>query len=477
MDGPLGTDPARPLTQTFPAAVGRISENTLLVSHRLARLGERRRRNAGDSPRSGRGREPTKLILLPSGRLEQPRPDLSLFRPFCRFRENRWGVMPSLGISVRSPIRQSWLADSTGRESRWIFDSFARSVFVFRFPVVQQVHSALVSLGARRECRPGDCGQRTAIDRLFKTLSARNEPHHWLPSGVTAMSHIPRHTHRAVDQASTTPAWRAAIVDEQEGPASRRARGSDPAQPGPARSLLRLSGHRAPPVCRQPRHQLSRRPLSRIGVAGFGNGDEAPYVQRYTADGQLDPTFGTLGTADDSSNVFAGNLGGFSLGLEPDGKIVQSVQYNVGAQLVRYNPDGSADLTFGTSGATAPLDIEVNGQMSQLSAGYGGIAVLPDGRIVMAGEVGGSIGLAMYRADGTLDPSFNGTGTLVVTPDPGPTLTALTIIPDWRSKTARSFSRSRCHRRWGRNLPLSIQPRWLCGYDIRIGRRDERGCS
>jgi uncharacterized delta-60 repeat protein len=152
------------------------------------------------------------------------------------------------------------------------------------------------------------------------------------------------------------------------------------------------------------------------GTGAYTNGATFPYVQRYTADGQLDPTFGTLGTADDSSNVFAGNLGGFSLGLEPDGKIVQSVQYNVGAQLVRYNPDGTPDLTFGTSGSTAPLDINVNGQMSPLSAGDGGLAVLPDGRILLAGQVAGAIGLAMYRTDGTLDPSFNGNGTLVVTP-------------------------------------------------------------
>ena len=235
------------------------------------------------------------------------------------------------------------------------------------------------------------------------------------------MSHIPRHTHRAVDQASTTRhGGRRSSTNKRalllEGLEARTL--LSPGQLDPSFGYQGIV-----PLPYAANHVISY-PDGRFlvsGSAGFGNGDEAPYVQRYTADGQLDPTFGTLGTADDSSNVFAGNLGGFSLGLEPDGKIVQSVQYNVGAQPSGYNPDGSADLTFGTSGATAPLDIEVNGQMSQLSAGYGGIAVLPDGRIVMAGEVGGSIGLAMYRADGTLDPSFNGTGTLVVTPDPAHT--------------------------------------------------------
>ena len=161
-------------------------------------------------------------------------------------------------------------------------------------------------------------------------------------------------------------------------------------------------------------------PDGRILVSGTGANSFGyfPYVQRYSADGQLDPNFGTLGTA---SNVFAANLFGFSLGLEPDGKIVQSVQYNVGAQLVRYNPDGTADMTFGTSGATAPLDIDVAGQMSPFDTKHGGVAVLPDGRILMVGQVGGSIGVALYRTDGTLDPSFNGNGTLVVTPDPAHT--------------------------------------------------------
>ncbi len=155
------------------------------------------------------------------------------------------------------------------------------------------------------------------------------------------------------------------------------------------------------------------------GTRAFGNGNQAPYVQRYTAEGQLDPTFGTLGTADDSSNVFAGNLGGSGLGLEPDGKIIQVVQYNVGAQLVRYNPDGTPDLTFGTSGATAPLDFNVNGQMDPLISST--LAVLPDGRILLGGWVlnTGTVGLAMYSADGTLDPTFNKNGTVLATAESG----------------------------------------------------------
>jgi uncharacterized delta-60 repeat protein len=164
-------------------------------------------------------------------------------------------------------------------------------------------------------------------------------------------------------------------------------------------------------------------PDGRFLVAGTGSGNYGgegysfPYVQRYTADGQLDPTFGTLGTAvePNGSNVFAANLGGFDVALEPDGKIVESVEYNVGAQLIRFNPDGSLDATFGTSGATAPLDFNVAGQMIPLNAGYGNVAVLPDGRILLAGEVAGSVGLAIYGTDGTLDPSFNGNGTLLAT--------------------------------------------------------------
>jgi len=127
-------------------------------------------------------------------------------------------------------------------------------------------------------------------------------------------------------------------------------------------------------------------------------------LARYNADGSLDTTFGTGGlvTTDfGGTNEFFGELV-----LQKDGKIVAAGQASSDFVLVRYNRDGSLDMSFGTGGVVStPGTVGVNG-----------LALQKDGKIVAVGNTAGlpDFVVVRYNTDGSLDTSF-GTGGLVVT--------------------------------------------------------------
>jgi uncharacterized delta-60 repeat protein len=131
-------------------------------------------------------------------------------------------------------------------------------------------------------------------------------------------------------------------------------------------------------------------------------------VLRLTADGAPDPTFGSQGW------VRSPGLTNFSaVTLQPDGKIliagwdVPAGQQFAHMGVVRLNPDGSSDATFGPSGDGVA---EVSTTPAGATGAYAyAIALQPaDGKIVLAG--GGDYGLARLTADGTLDTSFGAGG-------------------------------------------------------------------
>ena len=168
----------------------------------------------------------------------------------------------------------------------------------------------------------------------------------------------------------------------------------------------------------------------RILVTGAGTvfRDELG-LQRFTADGQPDHTFGSAGNVDYGSGVGLGGAGE-GVAVEPDGKIVciNEDPNNHTVELVRFYDDGAIDTTFGIDGVAQPPSFTLDGNPDVHNASYYNvqIATLPDGRILLAGMVifsgivNPGCGLAMYLPNGQLDRSFNGTGTVLVSPtDPG----------------------------------------------------------
>ena len=151
-------------------------------------------------------------------------------------------------------------------------------------------------------------------------------------------------------------------------------------------------------------------PNGRIVVAGStAKVTTAPSrfcVARLRSNGTLDTAFGSGG-----KRVIS--FGGHSLGesvfgaaLQPDGKIVLAGGSDLRAAVARLNPNGSLDTTFSGDGKKtfnwAP------GDFSRTQA----VLVLPNGKLVVAGfsgPEGGDIQAARLKANGALDTAF-GTG-------------------------------------------------------------------
>jgi uncharacterized delta-60 repeat protein len=168
-------------------------------------------------------------------------------------------------------------------------------------------------------------------------------------------------------------------------------------------------------------YSVALQPDGRIVAAGYAAQATTSSVAlaRYNSDGSLDSSFGSSGLVTTDFPGF-GTVVGRSVAVQADGRILVAgntymvYQMDAGARfaLARYNSDGSLDTSFGDSGVLTTAFPGFSG-----AVGYG-VAVQPDGRIVVAGLVStgnqGVFGLARYTPDGSLDSSF-GTGGLVTT--------------------------------------------------------------
>ncbi len=155
----------------------------------------------------------------------------------------------------------------------------------------------------------------------------------------------------------------------------------------------------------------------KIVVAGeTSNGSNYDFaLARYNADGTLDTTFN--GTGKVTTSVGSGDDQASCLVVQSDGKIV--VAGNSGSNqtagtkdfaVVRYNANGSLDLTFnGTGKVTTPVGSSCDAANS--------VSLQSDGKIVVAGKTeqpsGSDIALVRYNTDGSLDSSFNGSGKVI----------------------------------------------------------------
>ena len=141
--------------------------------------------------------------------------------------------------------------------------------------------------------------------------------------------------------------------------------------------------------------------------AGLANIDFG--VVRYTADGHPDPSFN--GTGVETTDIAGRGDVANAVAVQPDGKIVAAGEAETapGAfdfALVRYNPDGTLDTSFGGDGIVT-TDLGTDDDDANA------IALQPDGKIVVVGDTDENVALARYLPDGQLDPTFNAAGTVV----------------------------------------------------------------
>jgi len=158
-------------------------------------------------------------------------------------------------------------------------------------------------------------------------------------------------------------------------------------------------------------------------------------IARYLPDGRLDTDFGNQGrVTTDFGSVWADYVDEFvaAIALQADGKILaagptQAYDYHqpvsTNFALVRYNTDGSLDLSFGDGGKVITEFATLKHEAYATS-----MVLQPDGKIVVAGHAWADrtgppwppfeFALARYLPDGNLDTSFGDGGKVLANIEP-----------------------------------------------------------
>lgn len=131
-------------------------------------------------------------------------------------------------------------------------------------------------------------------------------------------------------------------------------------------------------------------------------------LTRYNADGSIDGSFGSGGKTVTNIGTYDAVYGATLLS---DGKIValssDGTSMGSGYRLLRYNSNGTPDVTFGVNGIVTPVSSSISPN---------NITVQPDGKLLVTGSLpvpsGQDFAVARYNSDGTPDSSFDGDGVV-----------------------------------------------------------------
>src|SRR5262245_1847419 len=160
-----------------------------------------------------------------------------------------------------------------------------------------------------------------------------------------------------------------------------------------------------------------------VGMTTSGGGKDNFALARYGPKGNLDLSFSSDGLV--VTDFAQGDDEATDVAIQADGKIVvvgsaSNQTDELDFALARYNPDGTLDLSFGTSG-TVVTDFGDSDDMAH------SVAIQADGHIVVLGTIVGqspAFGLARYNADGSLDSTFGAGGLVTNSFFPGATIVA-----------------------------------------------------
>src|SRR5205823_1220042 len=128
-----------------------------------------------------------------------------------------------------------------------------------------------------------------------------------------------------------------------------------------------------------------------------------------SAAGSFDPSFGSGGVVHskaDSPDPYASGVA-----VQSDGRIIEVGRSASKFLMMRFNPNGTLDTSFGTGGKVLTT--------VQYFGGANAVAIQADGKIVVAGDSAASessyayITVVRYNAVGSLDTSFGSTGVFV----------------------------------------------------------------
>ena len=181
-----------------------------------------------------------------------------------------------------------------------------------------------------------------------------------------------------------------------------------------------------------PRAAIAVQPDGKIVAAAEHPSDDTQWrVTRVNADGTLDAGFGVGGIVD--TTIGSARPFPTSIAVQPDGKILVGGKLATPGTpaLVRYNADGSLDPTFGSGGLT---------DLGLSSRWVNDVALRPDGRILVALGLNGTVNLevAQVDSDGSLDGAFGSGGVATLTG--GAISEAITLLADGRFLVSGSFA-------------------------------------
>src|SRR5439155_17777243 len=143
-----------------------------------------------------------------------------------------------------------------------------------------------------------------------------------------------------------------------------------------------------------------------ILAAGYAGSPVHFAVVRLNPDGGLDTTFGGTGKVTTPLSTYGD--GANAVSIDGQGRIVLAgfafdATMSTDFALARYNPDGTLDTSFGGTG-------NVTTAVSTTDDFANGVAIDEQGRIVAAGKAfnasDGDFAVVRYNADGSLDSSL-----------------------------------------------------------------------
>ena len=132
-----------------------------------------------------------------------------------------------------------------------------------------------------------------------------------------------------------------------------------------------------------------------------GTAQTSQMTVRYNSNGTLDITFGNSGV---STVVVGSTSANNTSAVQTDGKIIIGGFANNDFSLIRLNTNGTLDTTWGTAGRVLtpfPSTSEVHAAVIQ-----------SDGKVIAAGYMDNQVALARYTTTGVLDTTFGATGLI-----------------------------------------------------------------
>lgn len=197
------------------------------------------------------------------------------------------------------------------------------------------------------------------------------------------------------------------------------------------------------------------------------NSDHYCGIVRLNPNGSLDTTFGNGGKVTFAYSSYANASDEINkIVVQPDGKILTAGMSYDGTKgsfaVARLNADGSFDTGFGTGGK------QVKSFPATIASVVYNVKVLPNGNILLAGTIGNSFGLVKLMPNGDFDTSFNTTGAKSYASDLTGNYSVMTFLPD-QSMIFAGVTSSGQNKYFKFNSNLQLDPAFGTGGTVTTG--------